>query len=680
MISLRRTYHPRRARAILVLIAAVVAVFLIRIYYVQVVQAKEARQAAAFTATVPVEPLRGEIRDRNGNLLVTNRQVRTIVFNFNLFPPGKEAARRNEIILALIRLFDGYKNAEWIDALPLRIAKDGTPVFYKNKQAEVSYLKSKAFLHLNPYATAEDCFAALVERYQLENYSLTDARDIASVYYSMHKNGFTASTPYVFATDVPQGLVAAVKERSDIFPGVDVQVEARREYVDGTIAPHILGIVGPISTAEYEEKKDLGYNKNDLIGKSGLEYTLESYLRGTAGEKVITVDRDGNTSETYTSYPVQGDTVILTIDRDLQKVTQNALRSLILEQQSSRGNVTSGAVVVMDTKNNDVLACASYPTFDLSTYGKNSAKLNASTAKPLWNRALRSTYTPGSTIKPCVAMAGLQEGVLTKDTYIYCNGKYRYYSDYQPGCTGFHGAQNVVNALHHSCNIFFYETARLLGIEKLNHYFSVFGLGEKTGVELAEAEGTVDSYQFRTSRGELWTPGLTIQAGIGHGSNQFTPIQLCSYVSMIANRGTRYRAHLVKSVMSSDFSETHIQSQSEILYQADFDEENWDLVHRGMLYVGKYSYADFSKVPVDVAAKTGTTTVVKRINGYKVDTYNGLIMTFAPFENPEIAVAVVIEGAGSGGSTAPVASAIMEYYFSNKPSTSLEEPDQVLLK
>ena len=662
------------------LIALAIAVFLVRLYYVQVVQAKQARQTAAQTVTVPVEALRGEIRDRNGNLLVTNRQVRTIVFNYNLFPPGKESARRNEIILSLIRLFSAYKDADWTDNLPLRIKSDGTPVFVKDKDNEVSYLKSKAFLHMNPYATAQDCFAALVERYDLGNYSLPDARNIASVYYSMHKEGFNTATPYVFAYDVPQELVAAVKERSDIFPGVDVQIEAQREYVDGTIAPHLLGIVGAISPSEYEAKKDEGYGKNDLIGKSGLEYTLESYLRGKAGEKVITVDRDGNTSETYTVRPQQGDTVILTIDRDLQKTAQNALRKLILEQQAVRGNVRSGAVVVMDTKNNDVLACASYPTFNLDTYNKNSAKLNLSSAKPLWNRALRSTYTPGSTIKPCVAMAGLQEGVITKDTYIFCGGKYRYFSDYQPGCTGFHGGQNVVNALYHSCNIFFYETARLLGIEKLNRYFTIFGLGEKTGVELVEAEGTVDSYQFRTSRGELWTPGLTIQAGIGHGDNQFTPIQLCSYVSMIANRGVRYRAHLVKSIMSSDFSETHLQSQTEVLAHADFEEENWDLVQRGMLYVGKYSYADFSKVPVDVAAKTGTTTVEKWIGGAKVDTYNGLIMTFAPFENPEIAIAVVIEGAGSGGSTAPVASSIMEYYFSHKPAAAADDSDEVLLK
>ena len=658
--------------------AALLLVFLGRMFYIQAVQSREAKQTAVSSVTVPVEAMRGEIRDRNGELLVANKQVRTVVIDFQRFPSGKQPEERNRILLSLLKLFRAH-NAEWKDNLPIRVTQNGSLRFISGKDNEVSYLKSKAFLHLNPYATVENCFDAMISRYELADFDLTDARDIASIYYSMHKDGFNAATSYKFAEDVSEELVASLKERSDQYPGVDVRIDAQRDYIDGTIAPHLLGIVGAISPDEYESKKDLGYARDDVIGKNGIEYAMESYLRGTPGEKMITTDAEGNTTETYTVLPQQGNTVVLTIDMGLQKVAQDALRDLILEQQMAR-NVTSGAVVVMDTRTNDVLASASYPTFDLTTYQKQAGKLTADPAKPLWNRALRSTYAPGSTIKPCVAMAGLQEGVITKDTYIYCSGKYRYFSDYQPGCMGFHGGQNVVNALYHSCNIFFYETARLLGIEKLNRYFSIFGLGQKTGVELAEAEGNIDSYQFRASRGELWTPGLTIQAGIGHGDNTFTPIQLCSYVSMIANRGTRYRAHLVKSVMSSDFSETHVQSQTEVLAQADFAEENWDLVHQGMLYVGKYSYADFSKVPVNVAAKTGTTTVEKYVGGGKIDTYNGLILTFAPFEDPEIAIAVVIEGAGSGGSTAPAASAIMEYYFANKPTNEPDEPEDTLLR
>ncbi|MBQ4267299.1 MAG: penicillin-binding protein, partial [Clostridia bacterium] len=301
-------------------------------------------------------------------------------------------------------------------------------------------------------------------------------------------------------------------------------------------------------------------------------------------------------------------------------------------------------------------------------------------SKPLWNRALRSTYSPGSTVKPAVSMAGLEEGVITDETYIYCSGIYKHYQDYQPGCTGVHGGLDVVRAIYHSCNIYFYETARRLGIEKLNSYFKMFGLGEATGIELYESTGTVDSVEFRENRGEIWTPGLTIQAGIGHADNRFTPIQLCSYVSTLANKGIRYKAHVVKGVKSPDLSETIMQSKTEILSQADFKEENWELVHEGMLLVGTQSYANFSNVPVKVAAKTGTTTISKRVNGAKIETYNGFLITFAPYENPEIAICVAVEGAGSGGSTAPIAAEIMEYYFRTNDVAENNIDENTLLK
>jgi penicillin-binding protein 2 len=340
----------------------------------------------------------------------------------------------------------------------------------------------------------------------------------------------------------------------------------------------------------------------------------------------------------------------------------------------------TGSVVVMDTRNNEVLAMASYPNYDNSTYQDDYDKLSKDVSKPLWNRALKSTYTPGSTIKPAVAMAALEEGIVKGDTGIVCTGRYRYYKDYQPGCTNTHGYQSVVNAIYNSCNIYFYETARRLGIEKLNSYFSMFGLGEPTGIELSESTGTVDTVQHRVDKGDRWTPGLTIQAGIGHGDNQFTPIQLCSYVSTIANKGTRYKAHIIKSVKSADLSETVMETQSQILSKASFSDENWDLVHKGMLLVGTQSYADFTKAPYKVAAKTGTATVSKTVNGRKIETYNGFLITFAPYEKPEIAVCVSVEGAGSGGSTAPIASAIMEHYFATKDTQENLQQENSLLR
>lgn len=661
------------------LISVIFLVFLVHLFNIQVVGTDKSSDSAVSTVTVSVDAIRGNILDRDGYPLVTNKQVNKLIFNYLSFP--KDYTERNKIILALIKMFD-KNGVEWKDELPIKISKKGVLSFDSEKESEVSYLKSEAFLDLNYYADVNNCFDALCSKYKLESYSKKDARDIASVYYSMVKDGFNTGRNYEFAVDVSSELVSAIKERSDEFPGVDVQVASEREYYDGTLAPHILGIVANISEEEYESKKDEGYTINDVIGKSGIELAMESYLKGTKGEKTITTDAEGNKTEQYTVKPVQGDTVILTIKRDLQKVAQDALEEGIknLQESTERTYRLSGSVVVMATDSNEVLAMASYPTYDNSTYQDNYDKLLKDERKPLWNRALRSTYTPGSTIKPAVAMAGLEEGVITGSTGVVCSGVYRYYKDYQPGCTKVHGYQNVVNALFNSCNIFFYETARLLGIEKLNSYFAMFGLGEPTGIELTESEGTVDSVEHREKNGVLWTPGLTIQAGIGHGDNQFTPIQLCSYVSTIANKGTRYKAHLVKSVKSADLSETKLENTAQILSKANFSEENWELVHKGMLLVGTQSYARFDEVPCKVAAKTGTTTVAKKVGGTMIETYNGFIIAFAPYEKPEIAVCVAVEGAGSGGSTAPIAAAILAEYFAEKDTSETVQNENTLLQ
>lgn len=661
------------------LISVIFLVFLVHLFNIQVVGTDKSSDSAVSTVTVSVDAIRGNILDRDGYPLVTNKQVNKLIFNYLSFP--KDYTERNKIILALIKMFD-KNDVEWKDELPIKISKKGVLYFDSEKESEVSYLKSEAFLDLNYYADVNNCFDALCSKYKLESYSKKDARDIASVYYSMVKDGFNTGRNYEFAVDVSSELVSAIKERSDEFPGVDVQVASEREYYDGTLAPHILGIVANISEEEYESKKDEGYTINDVIGKSGIELAMESYLKGTKGEKTITTDAEGNKTEQYTVKPVQGDTVILTIKRDLQKVAQDALEKGIkdLQESTERTYRLSGSVVVMATDSNEVLAMASYPTYDNSTYQDNYDKLLKDERKPLWNRALRSTYTPGSTIKPAVAMAGLEEGVITGSTGVVCSGVYRYYKDYQPGCTKVHGYQNVVNALFNSCNIFFYETARLLGIEKLNSYFAMFGLGEPTGIELTESEGTVDSVEHREKNGVLWTPGLTIQAGIGHGDNQFTPIQLCSYVSTIANKGTRYKAHLVKSVKSADLSETKLENTAQILSKANFSDENWALVHKGMLLVGTQSYARFDEVPCKVAAKTGTTTVAKKVGGTLIETYNGFIIAFAPYEKPEIAVCVAVEGAGSGGSTAPIAAAILAEYFAEKDTSETVQNENTLLQ
>lgn len=669
--------EKRRSTAVIIIVLCAFSVFLFKLFDIQILSADEAKNTPIAQVTVEVNPIRGEILDRNGYPLVTNKQENKIIFTYSSFPT--DYSQRNEIILELIKMFDKYK-AEWKDELPIEL-KGKELSFKKDMENSVSYLKSEAFLDLMHYATVQNCFDALCEKYELEEYSPEDARDIASVYYSLVKDGFNTGRNYIFASDVSNELASAIMEKAYLFPGVELQIDSVREYPDGTLAPHILGIVGPISEEEYETGKDKGYSLNDKVGKSGIEAAYESELKGQKGEKVITIDSSGTKTEKYTKEPVQGNTLVLTVDKDVQKVAQNALAKKIQELQKEIASYSlSGAAIVMDVSDNSCLAVASYPNYDNSTYVENYAKLVSHPNKPLWNRALDSTFTPGSTIKPAVAMAGLEEGVITDMTEILCEGIYTYYSDYQPGCTGQHGFLDVRWALCHSCNIYFYETARLLGIEKLNRYFTMFGFGEPTGIELYESSGTVDTPELRTSMGDLWTPGLTIQAGIGHGNNMFTPIQLCSYASTIANRGIRYKAHLVKSVKSADLSQTIVETQKQVLSKANFKEENWDLVYDGMFKVATESYLDFTKVPVDVGVKTGTTTVEKVINGGVYELNNGFIIGFAPFDDPEIAVAIAVENAGMSAYTAPILAEIFEYYFTEKNVAESSQTENTLLR
>lgn len=664
-----------RGKWITVFIVTVFLIFLFNLFNLQIFRAEDKRQAAVKSANVEVSAPRGEIYDRNGYPLATNKQVNSVIIDYLTFPSSSQTKERNERLSKLIDLFQKH-GIEWNDELPIEIK--GGKLSFTDDETSVSYLKSDAFLDLNYYATVQNCFDALCERYDLQGYSMKKARDIASVYYSMTKDGFNPSTPYIFAEDVDESVVNVLKERSDEFGGVDIEITSERQYFDGSIAPHVLGIVGKISTEELKANEDKGYKMNDMIGKNGIEYAYESYLRGTPGVKSVTVDANGTKTEKYVKEPIPGNDIVLTIDYNSQKTAQDALRDTIVKMSKDEPAVNAGAVVVMDAKTNEILACANYPSFNLDTYYDDYNSLFKDSRKPLWDRALRSAYTPGSTIKLAVAMAGLEEKKIDGDTIIRCTHTYTHYKDYQPTCTGWHGNQNVVYALFNSCNIFFYETSRLLGIDKLNSYFAMFGLGEETGVELPETTGMVDSVAYRNSIGDIWTPGLTIQAGIGHAGNQFSPVQLCSYVSTVANEGKRYKAHFVKKIKTSDHSETVLEQSTEFLSQADFKKENWKLVKDGMRLVGDNYFSEIVNMGIPVCAKTGTTTIRKESDNQK-EVNNGLSVSFAPADDPQICVAVVIEGATSGGSTTPVARAVMKEYFSRNGKGEVNQYEGTLL-
>ncbi len=614
--------------------------------------------------TATITAARGEIVDTNGNKLVYNEQSYSIVFNASYFPSEQE--KRNEIIISLIRLFED-NGLEWIDNVPLIYDSKGVIQFKEDSESLIKQMKSRNMLNLNGYATAEECYNALIEEFELESFDKYDARKVASVCFEMMRQEFSVSAPYTFANNVPENISSSIMENSSFYEGVETKVVPVRTYTDGTLAPHILGMVGSIDAEEYSELKEKGYKMNDTVGKSGIELAMEDYLKGTDGEETIYTDDEGNRTSEVTKEPEQGNTVVLTIDSNMQKVAQDALKSALEDYAGTIGNQVpnAGAVVVLSCKDSSILACASYPTYDISTYAENAEELNKATGSPLWNRALMSTYATGSTAKPSVAIAALEEEIIDEDYTVYCNGSYTYlgqsFKCEQAHATAF---VNVVNAIDESCNTFFMEVGRLLGIEKMNEYRNLLGLGSKTGCELNEAIGVLDSPEYRSTLGQDWLPGYTVQSAIGQAGNLWTPIQLANYVNTIANGGTRYRTHFVKSIKNADYTETILENKAEIVCETGISEETLDIVKRGMREVGVTGYCAkyFSHLPVEVACKTGTSQEYRKINGVSTKINNGFLIAFAPYDDPQIAIAVVGEGMVSGVYVAPVVAAIVEYY------------------
>lgn len=694
----------RRPLILNIIIVAVFVIFSIALFKIQIIDKDKYKNNTVSMSTVIVDASRGEILDRNGSPLVTNRQGNSIVFNAAFFPSSQK--ERNEIISSLIKLFE--KNSQpYINNLPIELAADGTFAYIKDRDSDIAWLKSKDMLDLNDYATAENCVDALIKRYELSEYSKAEALKIASVCVEMKRTTFSTSYPYTFAADVPTELVAIVMENRNVYKGVENSVVAYREYTDGTIAPHILGRVSGIHADAYkteqeklkealaeaekrgasEEEKDTlkrnAYRINDEYGNSGLEGALETYLRGERGVKIVSTDSLGSVTEDYTIMPKQGNTVITTISKDLQIVAQNSLKRRIDSLRVSTNlPYAAAAVIVMNVNTGEILACATYPSYDNSTWDENYSTWAADEAAPLYNRALRSTYEPGSTFKPCMAIAGLEEGVINGSTIWHCNGAYTHFSDHTFYCANHvaHGTVNPVTAINKSCNAFFYETGRLLGIDRMNKWATAFGFGQKTGVELSESQGILAGKEYRESQGGIWQPGDTVQAAIGQSDNQFTLIQLCNYAATIANGGTRYVPHFVKSIRSYDYADVIVEKEPVVANKIDISSSTLSMVKEGMYLVGTEGFCKtaFANLPVTAAAKTGTSEVARIYNGQRITGNNGFLISYAPADKPEIAVAIVVETANTGSMTAVVAADIYDYYFSAKQLGTIQQHNQLL--
>lgn len=682
-----------RSRAwLLAVVGALFAViFLGRLYFLQIVSGEEYAETSArrTSKTVVVPAPRGEICDRFGRPLVTNRMSFSIVFDKTSWDSEKE----EEVLSFLIKLCD-ESGEEYIDTLPI----SNTPPFSytynsgdgtKDETAVARYLSDREWAS---DMSAEDFITALSERYELETEDPVLQRKLCGVMYEMETRGFTKYTPYTFAMDVARPLVTGIKEHSRSLPGVNVEVAPIREYKTKAAA-HILGRVGIIYREEYAELREKGYKMNDLVGKEGVEKAFESHLRGVDGSQTVETNRNGKiTRVLYEKKPVLGQDCILTIDLKMQEAAEAALAELVprLREEGKTNSRWGGedakgaACVAIDVKNGGVLVMASYPTFDITRYSKDYNALSSDKYLPLLNRAIGGAYPPGSTFKMVTAIAGMEEEIIKPYEKMLTTGKYMYYApSTTPMCDIFrqygktHGNIDVSEALKVSCNYFFYDVGRRVGIDTLSAWGKDFGFGEKTGIEISgEISGAVASAEAREKAGKTWYPGETLSAAIGQSDTMVTPLQLANYTAQLASGGVRYKPHLLKSVRNPNTNKETMTTESEVVGELEIRDATKVAIrkglHAGAQEEGGTSYSVFGGYAVTVAGKTGSAQAPGGSHA--------LYVAYAPVDDPEVAIAVVVENGGQGSRIPSVAKAVFDAYFDTSFESDIRTNEGVLLK
>lgn len=714
-----------------------------------------------------VESARGQLLDRNGQVLVSNRVIYQVTLDTSLMGKAKD---RNAILLALIQAARA-EGVEWSDNLPISQEapfvfttldpyfttsqdEEGNPVKRLTRlgrlavarkwikdptqepepQAEApapveepglwdkitGFLTGKTEQPQAPPAPKEperlptatgllDKMCAYYEiagegrvdpkaaerageavpELNIGDMDPRDARAVAGVLYelALRSTGIYQANEYVFATDVDIDFISRVKELS--LTGVVIEPTTVRQY-HTPYAAHLLGRVALMDQSEVEYYTSLDedgdgkpdYQMNDTVGKEGAEKAFESYLRGTSGTRTVERNARGKVvSEEWNTPPEPGDNVVLTLDINLQGYVENLLAASLPELESEE--TEGGACVVLDVETAQVLAAASYPTFDLANYSRDFTENMENPLRPFNNRALTGLYPPGSTFKMITAIAGLEEGIVTPKTRIKDEGRYTYWEGPAPQCwiyrqfRGTHGLVDVTRAIEVSCNYFFFDVGRQLGISRLADYAGRFGVGEKTGLELDEKRGIMAGPEYTESMGDTWYEGAITSVAIGQESTQVTPIQLANYIATLVNGGTRNAAHLLKEVKSSDFSQVLYTQEPEVLSTIDIQPENLEAVKAGMLALTSPKgslYRYFQHLPFQVGAKTGSAQISAQTQS------NAVFVCFAPYEDPEIAVALVVEHGGSGSELAAMAADVLSYYFSSQESREEIPAENTLIR
>ena len=671
-----------RFNILTVLIYVIGIILIIRLFSLQIVHGAEYLEQSntRLTRESVLEAARGSILDKSGTELVAS----STQFTLEMYKSKVDNNTLNNSILNMINILEKYE-ISYADSFPINVEDMEYTI-----EGE-TLAKWKKDNNVEEKATAREAFEKFVTKYKITNTEDNqEKRKIMAIRYEISQKGYSSTKSITIAQNIPREALAEFSEKSDDFSGINIVVKPVRRYTSGTLASHIVGYASRINAEEYEKRKDT-YDQNDIIGKTGIEYVFEEYLRGKNGTKQIDMNVDGSiTGEYISKEAVAGSDVVLTIDANLQRITENALASNI-QKISSGGfgksyDAQAGACVVMNVKSGEVLAMASYPDYDPSEFvggisNENWAKYRDNEAKPLVNKAVQNSYAPGSTFKMITAIAGLQSGVINLKTTINDTGIYtKYQSTYAPKCWYYtdyhvgHGYLNVSQAIERSCNYFFYETADRMGIDTLSDYARYFGLGSKTGVELqGETSGVVSSKESKTKyhNGETWGPGDTLQSAIGQYDNEFSPVQMAKYISMLANGGEPIEPTIIKTIRNSDGSEVSRDEIKKVVIselgltndgveEKEISQQNLQAVLAGMRSVTGDSsgtaYVRFQDFNISVGGKTGSAEAPNN----KVHAW---FVGFAPFENPEIAIVVVVENGGHGNYTAEVVREIMEEYF-----------------
>ncbi len=705
-----RLIDKRRIIALLALMILLLAVYLSFLYQLQIIDGEiYYNRSKEITETkLTVTASRGNILDRYGRILIGNKECYNLKINTDkLFSNNDDP---NGTILELIDMVQQYGDV-YTDDLPIT---SSPPFEYDPAMTAIqetmlkAYFKDKAKefkeMGLPEEPTAVQLMSYMRTRYSIDNsYSAEEMRLIAGVRYSINVRYAINTADYIFVEDASMKLISSILEKK--LTGIEVNRAYVRDYRT-EYAAHILGYVGLMTQEEYEKYSLYKYSTDAYVGKDGIEYAFESYLHGTDGEKYETKNAAGTVLATvYTKEPVPGNHIYLTIDIVLQeqveRILGNCLDALIRTREVERmeaklrgeyneemkDEITGAAAVVINVNTGEPLAIASWPTYDVTTIIENYAQLLETPNAPLFNRALMGAYAPGSTFKPCTAIAALTEGIINTEDLVDCQGVYTRYAaeGYAPECwiwqQGYtHPEENVVTAIRDSCNYFFYTISNDLGIDKMGEVAHAFGLGVPTGVELVETTGNMSNSENHSDyTGTEWRIGDTLQAGIGQSDSIFSPLQLAEYCATVANSGTRYSASILKSIRTYDYSKKLYEREPEVLSTVETADYNWAAVQEGMEQVvnspyNESNYLNFIDCAWHVAGKTGTAQKGENI------TNDAIFICYGPYDDPEVAVAVVVERGGSGAGIVHVARQIMDAYINIRSYSDTSESEMSLLR